>query len=128
MKLTDFFQAVEEDDGLQGVNIVIAEKPEDDAVVVEDVSKYPNYTTQITAPLVLDLEWAKLRGIIMGEVRLDPLYHVTRIVGYFSRIENWNVSKLGELADRRAAVEHYAAFDKMGNFEKKGGIDEEKEQ
>ena len=69
-----------------------------------------------------------MRGIIMGEVRLDPLYHVTRIVGYFSRIENWNVSKLGELADRRAAVEHYVAFDKMGNFEKKGGIDEEKEQ
>ncbi|MDD5644533.1 MAG: hypothetical protein PHO00_03695 [bacterium] len=29
------------------------------------------------------------------------IYHVTRIVGYFSRIENWNKSKLGELKDRR---------------------------
>jgi ribonucleoside-triphosphate reductase len=28
------------------------------------------------------------------------VYGVTRIVGYFSRIENWNKSKLGELADR----------------------------
>jgi ribonucleoside-triphosphate reductase len=28
------------------------------------------------------------------------IYGVTRIVGYFSRIENWNKSKLGELADR----------------------------
>jgi len=69
-----------------------------------------------------------LRGIIMGEVRLDPLYHISRIVGYLSRVENWNQSAIGQLADRRAAVEHYAAFDKMGNFEKKGGIDEEKEQ
>jgi len=36
-------------------------------------------------------------------------------------------SKLGELADRRAAVEHYVAFDKMGNFEKKGGIENDRE-
>lgn len=28
------------------------------------------------------------------------VYHVARIVGYFSRIENWNKSKLGELNDR----------------------------
>lgn len=28
------------------------------------------------------------------------VYHVSRIVGYFSRIENWNISKVGELADR----------------------------
>jgi ribonucleoside-triphosphate reductase len=29
------------------------------------------------------------------------VYGVTRIVGYFSRISNWNKSKLGELRDRR---------------------------
>ncbi|MFH1422997.1 MAG: anaerobic ribonucleoside-triphosphate reductase, partial [Planctomycetota bacterium] len=29
------------------------------------------------------------------------IYGVTRIVGYFSRVQNWNKSKLGELADRR---------------------------
>jgi anaerobic ribonucleoside-triphosphate reductase len=28
------------------------------------------------------------------------VYGVTRIVGYFSRVDNWNKSKLGELADR----------------------------
>ena len=30
----------------------------------------------------------------------EDVYGVTRIVGYFSRITNWNESKLGELADR----------------------------
>ncbi|HLA37374.1 MAG TPA: hypothetical protein VJZ02_02795 [Candidatus Brocadiales bacterium] len=30
----------------------------------------------------------------------NPLYGVTRIVGYLSRISNWNPSKLGELRDR----------------------------
>ncbi len=30
------------------------------------------------------------------------VYSVTRIVGYFSRVNNWNPSKLAELADRQA--------------------------
>ena len=32
----------------------------------------------------------------------DNVYGLTRIVGYFSRVTNWNKSKLGELRDRRA--------------------------
>jgi len=27
--------------------------------------------------------------------------HMTRIVGYYSRVNNWNKSKIGELADRQ---------------------------
>ena len=30
----------------------------------------------------------------------EDVYGMTRIVGYFSRIANWNKSKLGELKDR----------------------------
>ncbi len=30
------------------------------------------------------------------------LYGITRIVGYYSRISNWNKSKLGELQDRHS--------------------------
>ncbi|MCK4423163.1 MAG: hypothetical protein KAV18_03750, partial [Candidatus Omnitrophica bacterium] len=30
----------------------------------------------------------------------EDVYGITRIVGYFSRINNWNKSKLGELRDR----------------------------
>lgn len=28
--------------------------------------------------------------------------HMTRIVGYYSKVHNWNQSKIGELRDRRA--------------------------
>jgi len=42
-------------------------------------------------------DWPVLnRGITQGK----DVYHVTRIVGYYSKIHNWNKSKLGELADR----------------------------
>ena len=30
----------------------------------------------------------------------NRLYGITRIVGYYSRVSNWNKSKLGELRDR----------------------------
>ncbi|MHC4917492.1 MAG: anaerobic ribonucleoside-triphosphate reductase [Planctomycetota bacterium] len=33
--------------------------------------------------------------------RSEDIYGVTRVVGYFSRIKNWNRSKLGELAARQ---------------------------
>lgn len=39
-------------------------------------------------------DWNTLRKAI------PSVYHVTRIVGYLSRIENWNKSKLSELRDR----------------------------
>jgi ribonucleoside-triphosphate reductase len=38
----------------------------------------------------------------------DDVYGMTRIVGYYSHINNWNKSKLGELADRRANPANYA--------------------
>ncbi|MFH0731667.1 MAG: hypothetical protein V2A72_01945 [Candidatus Omnitrophota bacterium] len=43
-------------------------------------------------------DWPALhRQIIQGK----DVQHVTRVVGYYSKIENWNKSKVGELADRQ---------------------------
>lgn len=39
-------------------------------------------------------------GVFRGEREARPLTHVSRIVGYYSQIENWNPSKLSELEDR----------------------------
>ena len=45
--------------------------------------------------------WELLRAIFVGRELPQCLQHMTRIVGYYSIIENWNKSKLGELRDRR---------------------------
>jgi ribonucleoside-triphosphate reductase len=37
----------------------------------------------------------------------DDVYGMTRIVGYYSRVNNWNKSKLGELKDRRRYPQNY---------------------
>ena len=50
---------------------------------------------------VLDYEWEEFEAVFSGRRSPNALSHMTRIVGYYSRIENWNKSKLSELADRR---------------------------
>jgi len=51
----------------------------------------------LTDEAIKDNDWSSLnRGIIQGK----DVYHVTRVVGYYSRVHNWNKSKLGELKDR----------------------------
>ena len=36
-----------------------------------------------------------------GHCHSEDVYGMTRVVGYFSRVHNWNRSKIGELKDRR---------------------------
>ena len=50
-----------------------------------------------TTEAIADNNWSTLeKQIIQGK----DVHHITRIVGYFSRVENWNKSKIGELKDR----------------------------
>ncbi len=50
-----------------------------------------------TSEAIENNDWPKLkRGVVQGK----DLSHITRVVGYYSKIENWNRSKVGELKDR----------------------------
>lgn len=44
--------------------------------------------------------WQQLRGVLVGEREAKIMRHVTRVVGYWSNIRNWNRSKRRELRDR----------------------------
>ena len=39
---------------------------------------------------------------LLKRLKSHDVYHMSRVVGYFARIGNWNNSKLGELKDRQA--------------------------
>jgi len=99
VQISEFFWQVENEPRLRGIDLRAADSPEDDVVVVEDLQS--EYKTTFTVPVILENDWSTLLDIALGKKNIAPLYHVTRIVGYYSRIENWNKSKLGELADRR---------------------------
>ena len=55
----------------------------------------------VGAGAVKDNDWETIRAVLHGERESRVLSHMTRIVGYYSQIENWNKSKLGELDGRR---------------------------
>ena len=46
--------------------------------------------------------WGRLAAVLRREQKPENMYHVSRVVGYYSRIQNWNKSKLGELKARHA--------------------------
>ena len=123
MKLTDFYDRIEADPDIAGLAVTEGETPELDRVQVAHVpagvavarparTSGPDATDRtrlghavalvtIPAAEIARHEWPRLRAVITGQERPLALYQVTRIVGYFSRVESWNPSKLGELADRR---------------------------
>jgi len=100
MNLTDFFENVEKDQALRGMDVILGDKPTEDRAIVEHLAT--GYRTQLLATTIKQHDWPTLREVALGQRDPAPIYHVTRIVGYFSRVENWNKSKLGELLDRRA--------------------------
>jgi hypothetical protein len=99
MELLDFYKKVEEEHTLEGVGIFPATNPDLDEVVIRD--KKTGMQISFLATTILKYPWELLLDVI--RVKRDPilLWHMSRVVGYLSRIENWNPSKIGELNDRR---------------------------
>ena len=44
------------------------------------------------------LSWGQIYAHVVGGRHVS---HITRVVGYYSKIENWNPSRRGELKDRQ---------------------------
>jgi hypothetical protein len=96
MKLDAFFDAVEAHPSLRGITIDKSTK--DGLFAVEHIES--KLATVLPAGAVEQAEWDLLEEILVGKREPEVLYHMTRVVGYYSRVENWNQSKLGELTDR----------------------------
>lgn len=80
-------------------------KPEDSGFKVDNDTLKTSYLVPVKVILK-----TPLRHLILSleSGTFERLQGVTRIVGYYSRVSNWNKSKIGELRDRQAGREHYA--------------------
>lgn len=54
-----------------------------------------------TVDTILEHSWKELSDVIRGIASPSVMMHLSRIVGYWSRVKNWNKSKLAELRDRQ---------------------------
>ena len=80
-------------------------KPEDSGFKVDNDTLKASYLVPISVVIK-----TPVRHLILAleSGTFERLQGVTRIVGYYSRVHNWNKSKIGELRDRQAGKEHYA--------------------
>ena len=100
MTPTEFMAAVDADPDLIGEGFMRDDDAGDVWLVVR--ARAGLASTRVNTRKMHDATWAELRPILLGLREPSALHHITRVCGYFSRVENWNPSKVGELADRQA--------------------------
>ena len=71
-----------------------------EVVIIADTANDRKYA--LTGRSILDTDWEQLEAVLTSQREALIMTGVSRIVGYFSRIKNWNRSKVGELRDRHA--------------------------
>lgn len=89
----DFYDKVEGHKELKGLLIG------KDAVYIRHL---PSETThRVLYADIIEHSWEDICGVICGTRDAIVLRAMTRVCGYYSRVDNWNKSKLGELWDRQ---------------------------
>ena len=93
-----FYHHVADHKDLEWLDSVMGDKPDDDGAIV-GCSK-TGHRFFISLPAIKEAAWETLTDILFGKRQPRIMTHVTRIVGYYSQLQNWNPSKIAELHDR----------------------------
>ena len=98
MDLGKFCNQVEASDDLCGIGMSV-----NDGTIENFVVKYKpsGAEIKISTEAVKKCDWPVLYEVMTGRREPAVIQHMTRIVGYYSKISNWNPSKIGELGDRK---------------------------
>ena len=95
MNIQEFATEIEKDKDLA----ILAFDDKKDCFVVKNSELDEIY--KCTFDAVCNHSWFNIRRVLYGgDAKI--LKRMTRIVGYFSQVKNWNKSKIGELKDRQA--------------------------
>ena len=93
MKYSDFFDRVESHPKLKGLGV-----GDSCFIVAADVGG--GLKTRVDLQAVKNSTWEELERVLLGG-EIHVLRHMSRVVGYYSFTENWNISMIGELKDRQ---------------------------
>lgn len=96
-KLKAFDVAIERHDFLEIDGDIEGNSPEEHSIKIINHRAECAYSISIDAVIRQDLDYV-IDSLETGNT--TRLYGITRIVGYYSRVSNWNKSKISELHDR----------------------------
>lgn len=94
----EFFRKVSAHPELEWLGVREGRSPAEDEVFVGNKKTGAKFAFSVRA--ILDHPWEELEEVLLGVRPPKLMTHITRIVGYFSQLSNWNRSKLAELKDR----------------------------
>ena len=99
MDRSEFFDRVKAHPDLECLGVEEESAAEPASALVRHAPSGGKYRIELAA--VARHPWETLEAVLTGRREPRVLSHMTRVVGYFSRVENWNRSKLGELEARQ---------------------------
>jgi hypothetical protein len=108
MQGREFFDEVMSHDEVEWLGVSETSSGEGEALVCH---KETGIKHAVTVSSILDHTWQELEAVLTGKREARVMVHLTRIVGYYSRVQNWNRSKLAELDDRHAGA--YSILEKV---------------
>jgi len=103
MQPREFFDRVSDHEDLAWVGCKSAQDQTSAQVLVRCKSTGAVFSLAVTT--VIEHPWKQIFGVLTGQRSPRIMTHITRIVGYYSQLHNWNKSKLAELKDRQRG--HY---------------------
>jgi len=95
----DFYARVSNHDGLEWHGVRKGDVAANDEVLVQHKKTGAKFAVALSA--IRDHSWDELLPVLLGQRSPRVMTHLTRIVGYYSQLHNWNRSKLAELRDRQ---------------------------
>ena len=95
MDTVEFYSKVEDHNDLDPIGMNV----DDGQFVIHH--KPSKITSTVSIDAVEENDWDTLEAVITCKREPTVLRHMTRVCGYYSRVENWNASKLGELKARQ---------------------------
>jgi len=99
MEMAKFISTIDEHKVLEGIGIDQGNDSVSPGVVIGNNEM--NVSIRIPIEAIEKAEWKDIEDVLLCKREPAVLQHTTRVVGYFSRIENWNKSKQGEHKDRK---------------------------
>lgn len=90
----EFFDKVEAHPDLEGLDI------DNEVALIKHIPTDHKYRIELAT--IAEKKWEVLEAVLTGKRDAKVLKHMTRVVGYYSLVQNWNVSKLAELSARQS--------------------------
>ena len=95
---SDFYNTVAKHDGLEWLGCKEGKTPSEDHALIRVIASDAKFSVSVSA--IRDNKWEDLEAVLLGKRSPRIMTHITRIVGYYSQLQNWNRSKIAELGDR----------------------------